>query len=361
MRGLSRIAVLILLVLTGTGLWLYLTRPDASGGALRIAVPPFVDTAMPVAGQKVDLFTQQGARLQLVDTTWENQYELIAGGALDISMSTVDEFINKDKNLRAANRRVIFILPAWQFRGLGFYTSASFKTLAELRQTVGVDAAKTQFLAQLMGHKVVVPEGSVFESGLREFLKGSGVDTSKVQIVNAALDTALNALSDRDVALVAVGSQQRFEAERRGYREAIAPEDLGLDVLTGFIARAEVWEKRKTEVLAFACGWYATVRLVNGRADKGYSDISGYLSARGAGTLTPSEYEALRKYNVFAATPAQAKELFFEPQGAAYWKRVWDRTIAAMQAAGKEGDAPPDSSGFVAPTVNSELVQKCPG
>jgi ABC-type nitrate/sulfonate/bicarbonate transport system substrate-binding protein len=350
--------VIVLAIAVGSAL--YFNRTTDTGD-LRVAVPPFVDTAMTVAGQKEELFKKQGVPIRLVDTTWENQYELIAGGAVDISMSTVDEFINKDRNLRSANRRVMYILPAWQFRGLGFYTSPHFKTLAELRNSLGNEAGRKEFLAQLGGRKVVVPEGSVFESALREFLKASGSETSRIQIVNAALDTALNSLSDRDVALAAVGSQQRFEAERRGYREAIAPEDLGLDVLTGFIVRSEVWNTRRSEVINFACAWYATVRAVNGSEDKGFNVISSYLASRGAGTLTPVEYEALRRYNVFAATPEQARALFFDTTGPAYWRRTWERTLAAMDAAGRKNETPPDESGFVAPSVNAELTQKCPG
>lgn len=330
-------------------------------GALRVAVPPYVDTAMTVVGVKDDLFQKQGVLIKLVDTTWENQFELVAGGALDISMSTVDEFVNKDRNLRAANRRVIYFLPAWQFRGLGFYTSGGFKTLADLQKSSGADAGLTQFVSQLTDRKVVFPEGSVFETALREFLRKAGTDPNRIEIINAPLDTALNALSDRSVVLAAVGSQQRFEAERRGYREAIPPESLGLDVITGFVVRDEIWNRRRDDVLNFACAWYATVRAVNSSNDHGFNTISSYLADRGAGTLTENEYTLLRKYNVFASTPAQARVLFFESEGTGFWRRAWNLATATMQASGREDEIPPDDAGFVAPSINLDLIEKCPG
>ncbi len=350
--------VVLILVLALGGFWALSNSTKDAG--LRVAVPPFVDTAMTAAGAKAGLFKAQNLNVELVDTTWEGQYELIAGKALDISMSTVDEFINKDANLRSAGQRVIYFLPAWQFRGLGFYTNSHFRPLADFRKEYDDENARKEFVKQLIGHKVVLPEGSVFETAFRQFVKDAGGDVNSIQLINASLDVALNALTDSDVALAAVGSQQRFEAERRGNREAIAPQDLGLDVLTGFIVREEIWKNRRDDVVNFACAWYATVRAVNNSADKGFADISSYLTARGAGTLTASEYDALRKYNAFASTPREAKGLFFEPSGSAYWRRTWDRTIAAMKASGKGNQIPPDEGGFVAPSTNVQLLSKCP-
>src|SRR5262245_7299161 len=67
-----------------------------SEAPLRISIPPFVDTAFTVVGLEKGFFSEKGVALRPVNSAWENQYELIAGGELDVAMSTIDEFVNKD-------------------------------------------------------------------------------------------------------------------------------------------------------------------------------------------------------------------------------------------------------------------------
>jgi len=146
---------------------------------------------------------------------------------------------------------------------------------------------------------------------------------SEVQIINASLDSALNSLSDANVVLVAVGSQQRFEAERRGHKEAIAPNKLGADILTGFVARNSIYEENRDALARFTCAWYDMLGQVESEADKGYSTITAYLNSTGAGLLSLDEYLALRQYNRFALSVGDARGKFLNANGNAYWKRVW--------------------------------------
>lgn len=339
----------------------YFLGPSKPGPAapLRVSVPPFVDTAFTAVGVAQGSFATAGAEIELVDTTWENQYDLIAGGALDISMSTLDEFVNKDRNLRAAGKDVVFVLPAWQFRGLGFYARPEFRAL-ESFQNQDDAAARAEFLAQFGDRKIVFPEGSVFDQAIRAFVVGTPVSYDNLQIINASLDSSLNSLNDPGVGIVAVGSQQRFEAERRGYIEAIPPEALGLDVITGFIVRKQIADTRQDEIVDFVCGWYATARSVTADPQRAYNDTDPYLTARGANSLTFEEYSALRAYNVLPTSPAETAALFFDEEGAANWNGVWDRSVQAMADANKSDQAPPDMDGFVAPDINALVQQRCP-
>src|SRR5438067_8797704 len=228
-RYLALIGILVILAV-GYLVWSQSARQRSSVD-LRLSVPPFVDTAFTEAGLEHGVFGPLGQRLKPVATTWENQYSILAAGGLDISMSTLDEFVNKSKNLRAIGKPIVYILPAWKFRGLGFYTAGQVQPLA----SPATPEARASFLRQLKGKKIVLPQGSVFDEAFKAFLRGTNVRYEDLQNVNAPLESALNSLGDTSVAVVAVGSQQRFEAERRGYKEAISPEALGLDVITGFV------------------------------------------------------------------------------------------------------------------------------
>lgn len=356
--GARWIYLVVIAALALGAVWYLASTQRLQGGSnteLRISVPPFVDTAFTQIGVEKRLFGPLTDRIRLVDTNWENQYDILAGGGLDISMSTLDEFVNKSPNLKAAGKPVVFILPAWKFRGLGFYAAKGIKPFADYS---GPDR-KARFLAQLKGKRVVVPDGSVFEQALRAFISDSGVRYEDLQIVNASLDSAMNSLTDSSVAIVAVGSQQRFEAQRRGFVEAISPEALGLDVITGFVVPEAVYKSRRADVLAFACGWYKTASLAMGDPQSAYQITNKYLVSRGATSLTFDEYSALRAYNVVPKTPAEASAMFISESGPAYWRKVWDRSVKAMTDAGKQSDTPADFSGFVAGEVISQAQSSC--
>lgn len=356
-RNTLRYAVILGVILAfavGYLLWIRSSN-EGPAGALRLSVPPFVDTAFTVVGLERGAFGPLGLRLQPVQTNWENQYEILSGGGLDISMSTLDEFVNKSRNLNAVGRPVVFILPAWQFRGLGFYSASGLRPFSAFSGP----RAKAEFVAQLSGRRVVVPEGSVFEQALRSFLAGSGVRYEDLEIVNAPLDSALNSLSDSSVAMVAVGSQQRFEAERRGFSEAIAPEALGLDVLTGFVVPETIYRERREDVLDFVCGWYATARLVTSDPRGAYDITNRYLVSRGANSLTFQEYSALRAYDVVPTSVAEADALFLAPGGRAYWRTIWDRSALAMTQVGRADQAPANTTGFVVPEVLAAARTRC--
>lgn len=356
-RGIGKYLVLVALLIVGALGYLLWTRSEApSLQNLRVSVPPFVDTAFTQVGLSKNAFGKLNSHVKIVDTTWENQYDLLAGGGLDIGMSTVDEFVNKSQNLAAVGKPVVFILPAWKFRGLGFYAGKGVRPFSDF---AGPNA-KAAFLAQLRGRKIVLADGSVFDQALRAFVKGTNVRFEDLSIVNASLDSALNSLSDPTVGIAAVGSQQRFEAERRGYREAISPEALGLDVITGFVVSQRLYAERRDEVIAFTCGWYATAKLVTQQPKAAYEATNGYLVGRGANSLTFDEYSALRAYNVLPTSPAEARALFVDQKGAGYWRAVWDRSASAMAEAGKGSQAPRDVTGFVAPDVIATAQATCP-
>ena len=130
------------------------------------------------------------------------------------------------------------------------------------------------------------------------------------KIFNASLDSALNSLSDSSVAIVAVGSQQRFEADRRGFVEAISPEALGLDVITGYVARETVYNTRRNDIMGFVCGWCATAKLVTDDPHGAFEITNKYLVDRGANSLTFEEYTALRAYNVLPTTRSSRSTIY---------------------------------------------------
>ncbi len=101
--------------------------------------------------------------------------------------------------------------------------------------------------------------------------------------------------------------------------------------------------------------YYRTAQYVQDERKKAYEITNPYLVSRSSKSMTFDQYQALVAYNVVPKTPASAQKLFFSEGGPAYWKGVWNRSVAALQDAKKGEEAPPDEEGFVAPTLNGVL------
>lgn len=330
--------------------------------AIRLSITPFIDTTMPVVGMKRGFFSKHGIELKLFDTTWAGQFDMLAGGAIDVGMATLDELVTKDVGLQAVGRQIDYILPAWQFLGLSFFanTKAGVLPLDELKEKYPEKEAVNKFLDQLVGKKIVYPQGSLFEQAFSRFVTNAGRKLNEFSVVNSEAEAGLNGLEDSSVAMAAVGSQQFAEANRRGYRTAISPRDLGLVVITGFVARKSFKESNPEAVTNFVCAWYETVRWVADHPQETYNIINEYMTARGSTPITYQEFLDLRQLNLISNTPEAMRAQFLEKESPAYWKITWDRTVETMRETGKGDFIPRNTSSFIVPWTFERATTACP-
>lgn len=355
----SIIGIIVIAALAATGLHRRGVSQNPQVKTIRLSLPPYTDNYYTVLGQKVGIFTKYGLNIEFVETTWERQYELIAAREVAMAMSTLDEFVSKDSGLRAIDRRVYYILPAWQFAGLGFFASKN-STVLDTGPRGATQAERLEFLNYLKSRKIVYPEGSVFQQAFTAFVESSGLSVRDFQIVNAPLDTALNSLEDSAVGLAAIGTQQRYEAIRRGYREAIPPRELGMVIITGFVATPDLTAGQGDVLKRFACAWYETMQYVKAHEQEMYEFSSAALEKRGAQRVSFDEYLQLRSFNILPVNLKDVNALFFEETGGAYWRAAWDATVNQLRRSGKGSQIPPDQSGFIAQTLVNSLVSTCP-
>jgi ABC-type nitrate/sulfonate/bicarbonate transport system substrate-binding protein len=227
---------------------------------LRIAGTPHQDTTLYLWGMKKGYFAKEGVELDVRDTTFNEQIEFTAGGGCDIAMATVDEIAAKSKNLNLANRRVLYVMPAWLFEGQIFVSRPDLASLAELKQQYPVEEARRKFFEQMRGKIIAVPEGSSYDQALRRLMNTAGFNANDFKFVNSQLETGINGLSDRNVALAAAGIVERPEAERRGYKVSLDSLDLEMIVIAGFIVRADYYKIHPDTVDAFLQTWFVSVK-----------------------------------------------------------------------------------------------------
>jgi ABC-type nitrate/sulfonate/bicarbonate transport system substrate-binding protein len=335
-------------------------KQDGSLKTVRIAVTPYQDTTLMLYGIKNGFFRDYGIDLQVRDSTWNEQIEFVAGGGCDIAMATIDEVVAKSKNLRKVNRRVVYFMPAWIFEGMIFVCRGGFQTLDELREKYGAAKASKMFLEQLKDKKIAVPEGGVYEQALRKFIRTAGGDPDSFTFINSKLEVGINGLEDPNVGIAAAGIVQRLEAGRRGYKIALKTEDLGVLVLTGFVCRAELYDRNPELVAGYLCGWYKSVRVALDNMDENYRIVREYLDGRGATVPSPEDLKAALTFQRIATTPGQAKAMFLDPNSPAYWKISWEAAVQNLKDTGKASEAPETSEDFVGEQL-CPLVQRICG
>jgi ABC-type nitrate/sulfonate/bicarbonate transport system substrate-binding protein len=363
MKNISKAALVIFIVFFAI-LGLFCNQSISMGAAqkgttVRIAVTPFIDTALTLVGIEKGYFSQHKLDVRVVDASWDAQYDLLAAGAVDISMSIMDDLIARDKNLRKIDRQVVFFLPAWQFLGITFFSNKGFSTLDEIRSKGGEGNPIEKFLAQFKNKKIAFPQGGIYEHAFSKFIHQVGMELSDFNIVNSPLEVGLNGLEDVNVGLAAAAHQQRPEAIRRGYKQAIQAKDLGVFIITGFTARQSFHTENPDVLSRFICGWYKTAKYVKDNKKEAYDITRRYIEKRGGQVPSFDEYVDASKFNIIPVTPKETNELFLESSSPANWEKYWEGAAANLKNTDKEKAVPNDKTSFIIDDILNSSSFNC--
>jgi ABC-type nitrate/sulfonate/bicarbonate transport system substrate-binding protein len=327
---------------------------------LRIAVTPFQDTTLMLIGIQKGFFRDEGIDLQPIDSTWNEQLELLAGGGADIAMGTIDEVVAKDKNLTLINKRLYYFLPAWLFEGMIFVTRPDILSIAEIRAKYGEKDSACRFLEQIKNKVIAVPEGGVYEQALRQFIIKAGMEPSKFRFVNSKLEAGIYALDDPKVGLAAAGIVQRLEAQRRNYKIALETLDLGVTVITGFVSTANLFERQSEALTRFSCGWFKSVRYALDHMEENFSIVSKYIDQQGGRAPSYEDFKTALGFQKIPKSPQEAKERFLTPTSPMYWEKAWDSAVQHLRDTGKAADVSGAKDSFVAGSVLNSSENLCP-
>lgn len=319
--------------------------------SLRLGQTPFVDTTITLTGIKKGFFDKYNIDIKLTDTTWDAQFDLIASDTVDVAMAVLDEIVAKQRGLAEINKDVVYFLPAWQFLGLTFYSNKDILTLNEVRtKSPGKDSIKI-FLAQFTDKTIAFPEGGIYEQAFSEFVRQAGMKLSDFKIVNTPLEVGLNGLQNSSVGMAAAAHQERPEAIRRGYKQAIEAQDLGKFILTGFMAQKKYDQQNQEALPRFTCGWYESVRYFDGHLEEAYEISKAYIESRGGKAPSFEEFKEARKFNIIPKNASETTQLFLQENSPAYWIHVWDDAVRNLRETGKGNAVPKDRSSFITPSI----------
>jgi ABC-type nitrate/sulfonate/bicarbonate transport system substrate-binding protein len=352
-------SAIITLVVSALAFAYYISYGPTTGlTTIRIAGTPHQDTTLYMWGMQKGLFRKYNIDLDVCDTTFNEQIELVAGNGCDIAMATVDELAAKSKNLDLADRRVLYLMPAWLFEGQIFVSRPTLLSLAELRKQTSAEDAVKRFFGQLRGKKIAVPEGSSYDQAIRRLMKAADIDPAGYTFINAELEAGINGLSDPAVALAAAGIVERPEAERRGYKVALSSVDLNAIVIAGFISSARFYKDHRDAVDDFLLAWFESVDGGLTHPQENYALFSSYVSGRGAKPPSFEEYERALRYTRFSHSPTDVYNSFLNPDSSTYWRKPWDDRLEQLRESGEKDQATTSTADFVADEVVTRLMKQ---
>jgi ABC-type nitrate/sulfonate/bicarbonate transport system substrate-binding protein len=302
-------------------------------------------------------FQKHNIELDVRDTTFNDQIDLVAGNGCDLAMATVDEIAAKSKNLDLANRRVLYVMPAWLFEGQIFVSRPDLPSLSELKKHHPSEEAAKLFFRQIRGRKIAVPEGSSYDQAIRRLMKSAGIDPADYAFINSELEAGINGLSHSNVALAAAGIVERPEAERRGYTVALDSLDLNMIVIAGFISSAPFYKNHRTAVDEFLLTWFESVEDALAHPQDNYRVFSAYLSRRGGNPPTFDEYQRALRYTIFSRDPSDVYNTFLRPDSPSYWRKPWDGRLRQLRESGQGDQATPTTADFIADEVVARLMR----
>lgn len=315
--------------------------------AISVSNAPFVDASMTYLGKSEGFFSRRGLEVRIIDATWADQFDLIASGSADIALASLDQVVARAKNLETLGAPIVFVLPAWQFVGLGYYTKGEYQTLDYFLER-NPDTAHTDFLFQFRNKKIALTEGTVFEQGFISLVEKSAFKMADFSIVNTSPSAGLNGLEDPAVGLAAVGYQQWAEAERRGYKRAVSADDADVIVITGFIASAAFARESPEKLIRFGCAWFDIANFFANNSRKAYDTIEPQLEDRGATPISFEEFQSISLANVIPLSPTASALLFLRPSSPAYWNKAWNQATKNLADTDKSEAVPSSTKAFQA-------------
>lgn len=309
-------SLLGLLVVVAVAAW-FLTYPKATTqngpGTLRVAISPYQDIGMVVNLKPMGLEKKYGVNVELKTLAWEEIVPAVAsaGSTVDLGYASLIGYLTKQDNLnRGSDDEVIFIYPAYVFKGGGFISyDKSIRVLS--RQDLANKAAVREFFS----HRIGAEKNSLFDMLLYRVAKGASLDPKDISVVDSSLDSSLLAARNGDLSIASAGLTQLAEARRDGGRLVLSMDDAGFADITGFITTRKRLAAKHREIEAFIRMWFDTVNYVMTDPRKNSAFTRAYLNQHAATKYSADEYAEAVGNEFFPRSVAEMNDTLLSRDG----------------------------------------------
>ena len=286
---------------------------------VKIAISPYQDIAMIVNIKNLGLEKKYNLNVELLTMSWEEILPAVAsaGETVDVGFGSLIEYLTKEENLNKDGDEVLFLYPAYIFKGGAFI---AFKETVPNLDSNSLKDSST--LSDFLSYKIGAQKNSVYEMMIYSLANKAGLDFDDLKIFDISLNDGILALESGSLDISTAGLTQRNEALKRGGRVVLTMEDMGFADITGFICKKTVYERKKTEIDNLIKMWFECVAYVMQDIENNSKYSLDYLRKNSSTKYTKQQYKIALSQEYFPLSIVEVKREIISEDGKFSYKRI---------------------------------------
>lgn len=280
---------------------------------LRVAIAPYQELALLVNEKPLGLEKKYGTKIEILTMPWEELLPAVAsaGQTVDVGFASLPDYMAKADNLnKGTDDPVLYLFPAWIFRGGGFVTFN--KAVPELNKETIKDP---NLVKKFFRFKLGVQKNSCGHMLLWKLAHGAGLKFAELPIIDSTLNDGLLAAENGSLDAAAAGLTQRTEALKRHGRIVLTMDAMGAVDPGGFVCKQSVYSKRKKDVESLIRMWFDCANYVLSDLDHHSDTTLAYLKANASTQYTLEEFKRALSQEYVPKSIEEAEKEIISGQG----------------------------------------------
>lgn len=293
---------------------------------VRYGVSPFQDTLLPIIGEKMGWYEEEGLDVEFSILGWAEVQEALAAGVVDVAVNNISSVI-------ATHQRFPEFV---YYYGFNIFTEGAalmvrpdtFKSIDQImeEQGLGREEAIHEAIRQLEGKTVVTTGNTDMEQAVLGAAVRAGLDWRRdLRIIDMDPDEGLAAFLTGTGDAYLGGIPQRIRATQEGMVPLATGPDLAPPPINGIVTTETFLENNPEALLGLVRVWFRIVDYMNANPDEGAKLIIDELNQRTGARMTVEDFQSFwNKLEHFPESPAAIEEIILDPNGWSYWRDRWD-------------------------------------
>lgn len=292
---------------------------------VRYGISPFQDTLLPILGQEMGWYEEEGLDVEFVILGWTEVQEALAAGEVDVA-------INNETSVIATHENFNFVY--WY--GFNIFTEGAalmarpeYKSADEFEAEGKTREEAVQAAIEQMQGKIVVTTGNTdMEQAVLSAATNAGLDfTSDFEIVDLNPDEGLAAFLSGTGDFYLGGIPQRTRLTQEGMKAIVTGAELAPPPINGIITTPDYAAANQDVLVKLLHVWFRIVNYVEENTEEGGQMILNILNEQTGANMTVDNFTTFwQNYEHYPLTPEAIEQDILSEDGYAYWRARWDAT-----------------------------------
>lgn len=299
-------------------------QPAAETSKIRYGVSPFQDTLLPIVGEELGCYEDQGLDVEFVILGWTEVQEALAAGEVDVAINNISSVI-------AIHEQWPQFVYYYGFNifdaGAALMARPEFKSVEEFEaEGMSREDAVQAALEQMKGHTVVTTGNTDMEQAVLGSASRAGLDyQNDLEIVDLNPDEGLAAFLSGTGDFYLGGIPQRTRATQEGMKPIVVGADLAPPPINGIVTTKDYAAENPEELSKLLNCWFEIVNYIEENTEEGANIVLDILNEQTGANMGVDDFTIFwQNYEHYPLDASQIERDILSPEGYAYWKARWD-------------------------------------